>query len=61
MIFQDVQTMARPNIVHSESKSAVRKLFLHHLQTHKSQEYRSVLQNPIDLEPILTCLLRAAH
>ncbi len=30
-------------------------------QTHKSQQFRNVLQNPVDPGPIFTWLLRAAH
>jgi hypothetical protein len=59
--FQDVQTMSKPNIVLCKPKSAVCKLFLHHMQTHKSQQFRNVLQNLVDPGPIFTWLLRAAH
>ena len=31
------------------------------MQTHKSQQFRNVLQNPVEPEPIFTWLLRAAH
>jgi hypothetical protein len=34
---------------------------LHHIQTHKSQQFRNVLQNPVDPGPSFTWLLRAAH
>ena len=61
MIFQDVQTMGKPNIVLCKPRSAVCKLFLHDMQTHKSQEFQIVLQNPLVTLPILMCLLRAAH
>ena len=37
------------------------KLFFHHMQTHASQQFRNVLQNPVEPRPIFTCLLRAAH
>ncbi len=53
--------MSKPNIVLCKPKSAACKLFLRHMQTHKSQQFRNVLQNPVELGPIFTCLSRAAH
>jgi hypothetical protein len=34
---------------------------LHHMQTHNSQRFQRVLQNPLVTLPIFMCLLRAAH
>ncbi len=44
-----------------QTKISSVQTFLHHMQTHKSQQFRNVLQNPLVTLPILIFLLRATH